>query len=193
MYKFFWGVNLFEPQWWHVFSHIHCQWTKGPDTWSMPVSWRFWFFQMRNGRRNGQKRAHCDCKLHIPWVVPPPNNSHHQDYEPFLVGNPNLNLHLPQASWGGTTQHIHPWKLRCWTVEPHPIYQSCLVVSTNQPLWKICCSSKWDHLPQGSGWKWQKMLVVEPTQLKNISQLGSYPQIFGMKITNPWKSLATIF
>ena len=30
-----------------------------------------------------------------------------QDYEPFFVGGPNLNLHLPLESWeGGTTQCI---------------------------------------------------------------------------------------
>ena len=34
------------------------------------------------------------------------DSSHHQDYEPFLVGDPNLNLHLPELLGGGTTQAI---------------------------------------------------------------------------------------
>ena len=33
-------------------------------------------------------------------LPPTQDSSHHQDYEPFLVGNPNLNLHLPLESWG---------------------------------------------------------------------------------------------
>ena len=36
----------------------------------------------------------------------------------------------------------------------------------NQPLWKIC-SSKWVHLPQGSGWK-QKIFELPPPSLKTI-------------------------
>ena len=28
------------------------------------------------------------------WLELPPSNSHHQDYEPSLVGDPNLNLQL---------------------------------------------------------------------------------------------------
>ena len=52
-----------------------------------------------------------DCtKKSNRWVgtTPSQDASHHQDYyEPFLVGDPNLNLHLPQESWeGGTTQSI---------------------------------------------------------------------------------------
>ena len=36
------------------------------------------------------------------WVTPPSQDaSHHQDYEPFLVGNPNQNIHLPLESWEG--------------------------------------------------------------------------------------------
>ncbi len=51
-----------------------------------------------------------------PWLVPPPRMlaRHHQDYEPFLVGNPNLNLHLPQLLGGGTTQRsplLPTWSL----------------------------------------------------------------------------------
>ena len=34
-------------------------------------------------------------------LPPTQDASHHQDYEPFLVGNPELNLHLPLASWVG--------------------------------------------------------------------------------------------
>ena len=32
---------------------------------------------------------------------PPPSNSHHRDYYIFRIGDPNLNLHLPQAWEGG--------------------------------------------------------------------------------------------
>ena len=42
----------------------------------------------------------------INWVVPPPSNSHHQDYCIFRLGDPNLNLHLPLASWEGATPKI---------------------------------------------------------------------------------------
>ena len=34
------------------------------------------------------------------WVVPPPSNSHHQDYYIFRLGDPNLNLHLPRLHPG---------------------------------------------------------------------------------------------
>ena len=37
----------------------------------------------------------------ITWNCPPPSNSHHQDYETFFVGNPNLNLHLWVLLGGG--------------------------------------------------------------------------------------------
>ena len=37
----------------------------------------------------------------IPWVVPLPTNSHHQDYHICRIGNPNLNLHLPLANGRG--------------------------------------------------------------------------------------------
>ena len=39
----------------------------------------------------------------MDWVTTPlPGcNRHHQVDITFLVGNPNLNLHLPQASWEG--------------------------------------------------------------------------------------------
>ena len=37
---------------------------------------------------------------------PPPSNSDHQDYYIFRFGNPNLNLHLPLASWEGATPNV---------------------------------------------------------------------------------------
>ncbi len=52
----------------------------------------------------------------IGWVVPPPN-SHHQDYETFLVGNPNLNLHFHYYWEGGTTKfigHLSWLRFPCW-------------------------------------------------------------------------------
>ena len=48
---------------------------------------------------------------------PSQDSSHHQDDITFLVGDPNLNLHLPQLLGGGTTQVI--------TYNP-----------TNHPAWK---------------------------------------------------------
>ena len=39
----------------------------------------------------------------MPWVVPPPTNSHHQDCYIFSRGIP-INLHLPQLLGGGTIQ-----------------------------------------------------------------------------------------
>ena len=47
-------------------------------------------------------------------------------------------------------------------------------------------------------WKWRKVsikviwLVVEPTLLKNISQIGSFPQV-GMKMKNIWNHHLVIF
>ncbi len=38
-----------------------------------------------------------------PW----PPHSDHQDYEPFLIGNPNQNLHLPLLLWGEHIQNIY--------------------------------------------------------------------------------------
>ena len=50
----------------------------------------------------GYQRGICHKLLNdINWVIPLPSNSHHQDYEPFLVGNPKLNLHLPLLLGGG--------------------------------------------------------------------------------------------
>ena len=40
----------------------------------------------------------------IPWVVPPPRMPVTTRIIPYLVGNPNLNLHLPLWLGGGTTQ-----------------------------------------------------------------------------------------
>ena len=52
----------------------------------------------------------CFCMINwsenIISVVPRQDSSHHQDYEQFLVGDPELNLHLPQLLGGGTTQNI---------------------------------------------------------------------------------------
>ena len=53
---------------------------------------------------------------------PSQDSSHHQDYYFFRIGNPNLNLHLPQLLGGGTTQD------RCNT------YARCSVSSDCYPL-----------------------------------------------------------
>ena len=44
----------------------------------------------------------------ISWVgtTPSQDASHHQDYYIFRIGDPELNLHLPQLLEGGTTQRI---------------------------------------------------------------------------------------
>ena len=43
--------------------------------------------------------------LYIIWVVPLPSKSHHHD-NLFLVGDPNLNLHLPLESWEGGQPNV---------------------------------------------------------------------------------------
>ena len=53
----------------------------------------------------------------IAWVVPPPSNSHHQDYYIFRLGDPNLNLHLPQASWEGGQPKL--WATSFWKNSRH--------------------------------------------------------------------------
>ena len=46
--------------------------------------------------------------------TPPPSNSHHQDYYIFsLVGDPNRNLHLPQASWEGGQPNLYTTSSPC--------------------------------------------------------------------------------
>ena len=40
-------------------------------------------------------------------VAPSQDSSDHQDYEPFLIGNPNLNLHLPLEYWEGATPKVY--------------------------------------------------------------------------------------
>ena len=62
-------VCVLHPMSYPTHSHSH----------TMGSCWHcLCFWEIKNGR----------C---IDWVVPPPSNSHHQDYEPFLVGDPNLN------------------------------------------------------------------------------------------------------
>ena len=39
-----------------------------------------------------------------------PSNSDHQDYEPFLVGNPNLNLYVPLESSEGATPKLYAFE-----------------------------------------------------------------------------------
>ncbi len=41
------------------------------------------------------------------WMWPPDSNSYHQDYETFLVGDPNLNLHLPLESCEGAISKVY--------------------------------------------------------------------------------------
>ena len=36
------------------------------------------------------------------------------------------------------------------------------LVVLHQPLWKICDRQNWVHLPQGSGWKLQKIFELPP-------------------------------
>ena len=52
--------------------------------------------------------SHQDDKLHVYILGCPPSQdaSHHQEYYIFRIGNPELNLHLPQLLGGGTTQFI---------------------------------------------------------------------------------------
>ncbi len=45
--------------------------------------------------------------LYLNGLPPTQDASHHQDYEPFLVGNPNLNLHLPLESWVGGRSNVY--------------------------------------------------------------------------------------
>ena len=69
----------FNNQWSYKFTYIT---GRGPTL----LENDFWFAQTH------------DYRLELP---PTQDASHHQDYEPFLVGNPELNLHLPLASWVG--------------------------------------------------------------------------------------------
>ena len=56
----------------------------------------------------------------IPWVVPPPRMPVTTRIITFLVGDPELNLHLPQLLGGGTTQVI-PVSFRQGKTWPLPV------------------------------------------------------------------------
>ncbi len=43
----------------------------------------------------------CSDDLHMLGCPPAQDSSHHQDYDIFRLGNPNLNLHLPLEYWEG--------------------------------------------------------------------------------------------
>ena len=62
--------------------------------------------------------SHIEHRLGCP---PSQDSSHHQDYEPFLVGNPNLNLHLPLASWEGGQPPQHRQLSIQWDLMTHYI------------------------------------------------------------------------
>ena len=61
----------------------------------------------------------------------------------------------------------------------------------SKPWWSVSSpqirigGTKWDPGPKWPNEPWLIWLVVEPTHLKNISQIGSFPQI-GVKIKNVW-------
>ena len=47
-----------------------------------------------------------EFKMYRLDVAPSQDSSDHQDYEPFLVGNPNLNLHIPLESCEGAISNV---------------------------------------------------------------------------------------
>ena len=79
----------------------------------------------------------------IIWVAPPPSKSHHQDDIIFLVGNPNLNLHLPLLLGGGTTlaqQSSYSAINTCQSGIPQTLPKRSHQVGTSfvcEPQWKI--------------------------------------------------------
>ena len=46
-------------------------------------------------------------------------------------------------------------------IRKNPAFGANLVGGFTNPIWKIC-SSKWVHLPQGSGWKFKKYMKPPP-------------------------------
>ena len=108
--------------------------------------------------------------LEIPWVVPPPSNSHHQDYEPFLVGDPNQNLHLPQASWEGGQPKRYPtsfvkslkritsicfWFL--WNESPFQLENGC---------------QKGTQPPSFHNGKWYRVSKMHAKKTRNLAKSG---------------------
>ncbi len=61
-----------------------------------------WYYSVKNSWLDNR------LKMHISWVVPLPRmqSSPPGWWTIFRLGDPNLNLHLPQLLGGGTTQHI---------------------------------------------------------------------------------------
>ena len=78
-------------------------------------------FSISKNTRNTQAahNPHLDTLTPFIWkpgmasimlgVAPFQDASDHQDYEPFLIGNPELNLHLPLESCEGATPN-HIWE-----------------------------------------------------------------------------------
>ncbi len=121
---------------------------------------------------------------HTLGLPPTQDSSHHQDYEPFLVGNPNLNLHLPLASWVGAISNTAP-------ILPRFFSTTTLSVSCPRHLAKFIPLDVATVIPEGwgqaLGFRLCAMVnwLVVSTHLKNISQMGNLPQV-GMKIKNIW-------
>ena len=54
-------------------------------------------------KKSIQQKSH--THTHTPWVVPPPSNSHHQDYYIFSRGSQPKPSFATGIPGGGTTQH----------------------------------------------------------------------------------------
>ena len=77
---------------------------------NLVIDWHFYAFLEVNSSWGYFLSVHFQKKhtleVHKKWwdiLGCPPSQyaSHHQDYYIFRIGDPNLNLHLPQASWEG--------------------------------------------------------------------------------------------
>ena len=85
-------------------------------------------FQPKQGSSKGSRYTYP-----IHWVYPLPSNSHHQDYYIFRIGNPNLNLHLPLASWEGGQPNVYI---------PHGFFLFCFdgLMLLKSKMWKYPCN-----------------------------------------------------
>ena len=112
----FWYHQLFQVMWksWDN-PPIFAEEIMGPSalgTWSnVPRSW--------SAPRGKHPQIEASAGR---GLLPPPSNSHHQDYEPFLVGNPNLNLHLLLLLGGGTTQYIYIYTFKSNCLQKKYLY-----------------------------------------------------------------------
>ena len=98
-------------------------------------------------------------------MAPSQDSSDHQDYETFLVGNPDLNLYLPLLLGRGHTQNIAGWKIQHeWRCNVFPIGKGKI------PASHVCLldGNWWDKLHHHQQ-KSMKVIIVKLKKKKKTA------------------------